>query len=283
METCRRNQTVARYRPPGVIALELWDLLVNGRVLWETMQDPEFPETLCRTIAALQRGQGETRSEGRVPGVIAGFDSLYVAGGRSREPQIRSGLEMLGLPIAFSQTPDFPGEIGGHRLLAGFASATGWLCDLGQTSFKICTKGARMQFRRDLQRLPVRADGPAESVPEQRRQLRNWLSESLGTFLNQAAAPDAILFAIPSRLDDEAVPEGSSYIGMAGDGSLIADAIMAAGMTPRRRLVMNDAELAALDAVAEAALQRCAKTLVITLGFGLGAALAIRSICLPSP
>jgi hypothetical protein len=260
-----------------VIALELWDLLVNGRVLWETMQEPGFPETLCRTIAALRRGQGETRSEGRVPDAIAGFDSLYIAGGRSREPQIRSGLETLGLPMAFSQTPDFPGEIGGHRLLTGFPSGTGWLCDLGQTSFKICTPAARMQFRRDLQRLPVRTDGPGESAPEQRRQLREWLSESLGNFLKQAAAPNAILFAMPSRLDDAGVPEGSSYIGMAGDGLLIPDAMMAAGMTPRRVLVMNDAELATLDALDEAALRSCAKTLVITLGFGLGAALAFRT------
>jgi predicted NBD/HSP70 family sugar kinase len=61
---------------------------------------------------------------------------------------------------------------------------------------------------------------------------------------------------------------------MAGDASLIADAIDASGIRARFVLAINDAELAALDALAEPALKSSAKTLVITLGFGLGAALA---------
>lgn len=277
METRSRNETITRYRPPGVIPLELWDLLVNRRVLWETMAEPEFPAVLGRIITALRRGEGETRSEGRVPTVIAGFDSLYVSGGRSREPLIRSGLQALGVPVSFSRTPDQPGEGPGLRLLAELSSATGWLCDLGQTSFKICGHAGRAQFCRDYQRLPVRTDGPTESVEEQRRDLRRWLSESLRTFTTDAPMPDALLFALPSRLDDAAMPEGSSYIGMAGDDSLIADAMAAAGLKPRHVLVLNDAELAAMDALADEALQGCAKTLVLTLGFGLGAAIAIRN------
>jgi hypothetical protein len=274
MEANRRNERITRYRHPGIIPLELWDLLVNGRILWEAMQENDFHEVLCRIVLTLRRGGGETRSEGHVPEVIAGFDSLYVAGGRSQETAIRSALSGLELPVGFSQTPEHPGEKQGLHLLASYG--TGWLCDLGQTSLKICAGSGRMQFQRNLERLPVRTDDPGESVQEQRRQLRGWLSESLRTFSSKPNVPEAILFAMPSRLDDAGVPEGSSYIGMAGDDSLIIDAIDAAGMAPRRVLLVNDAELAALDALAESGLQGGAKTLVITLGFGLGAALAIR-------
>ena len=276
MEACRRNERIARYRPPGVVPLELWDLLLNGRMLWETMTEPEFPGILRQAIDVLQLGDGQTRSEGRVPELIAGFDSLHIAGGRSQEPAIRSAVQTLGLPMTFSRTPDYPGESEGLCLLRDFGGTTGWLCDLGQSAFKVSTEMRHMQFRRDLRRLPVRTDSPDESVPEQRHQLREWLVESLHSFSTNVTAPNAILFAMPSRLNDMAVPEGSSYIGMAGDETLLADTIRAADLDPKRVLVLNDAELAALDALPEPALQGYAKTLVVTLGFGFGAALAIR-------
>ena len=275
MEAHRRNETITRYRPPGIIPLELWDLRVNDRILWEMMQAEEFPEVLGQVIRDLRHGIGETRSEGLVPKIIQGFDSLYVSGGRSQEMLIRSALFALDLPVIFTSTPEHPGQEQALRVLARFG--TGWLCDLGQTSLKICAANGRMKFRRDFQRLPVREEKPDESFHDQRRQLRGWLGESLRAFLTKAGAPDAIVFAMPSRLDDAAVPEGSSYIGMAGDDSLILDALNAADLAPSDVLVMNDAELAAMDAVAESGLQGCSKTLVITLGFGLGAALAIRS------
>ena len=85
MEAHRGNETITRYRPPGVIPLELWDLWVNGRTLWETMNGGNFPDVLCGIIQKLRRGEGETRSKGPVPDVIKGFDSLFVSGRRSQE------------------------------------------------------------------------------------------------------------------------------------------------------------------------------------------------------
>src|SRR5262245_26311632 len=92
VETNRRNETITRYRPAGVTPLELWDMRVESRILWETMLEPQFPAVLRQTIETLRRGEGETRSEGRVPAIIAGFDSLFVAGRRSSEAAIRSSL-----------------------------------------------------------------------------------------------------------------------------------------------------------------------------------------------
>jgi hypothetical protein len=240
------------------------------------MTEPAFPDVLHQMIGALRRGEGETRSEGRVPDVIAGFDSVHVAGGRVCELPIRSAMGTLDLPVTFSGTPDYPAQNEGLRLLGDLGSRMGWVCDLGQSTFKLCARTHHMSFRRDFCRLPIRTDHPDESVSKQRIELREMLAESLRSFSAKTAAPDAILFALPSRLDDQAIPDGSSYIGMAGDENLVADAIGQAGLNPARILVLNDAELAALEALSEPALQGRLKTLVFTLGFGLGAALAIR-------
>jgi hypothetical protein len=240
------------------------------------MLEPAFPAILRHALAALRHGEGETRSEGRLPAVSAGFDSLYVAGRRSSEPVLQSHLSGLDLPVVFSRTPDFPGREAGLRLLDGLPSTNGWVCDLGQTSLKISHRTQCMTFARDMKRLPLRTDGPGESIPQQRCALREWLVDSLRTFSAAAGAPDSLLVALPSRLDDSAIPEGSSYIGMANDGSLIADVINTVGgplASLRHVRVMNDAELASLDAIAEPTLRGCAKTLVITIGFGVGAAL----------
>ena len=276
MENHRRNQTITRYRPPGVTPLELWDLWVGKRILWETMREPDFPQLLCNVLNELHRGEGATRSEGRVPGMIAGFEAIFVAGGRSQELSIRSALPALGLSVCFSGTPQNPGRIGGLGLLAQRGSINPWICDLGQAGLKLCATKADRQFPRDLHRLPIRRDSPDEACEKQRQELRDWIAESLRVFAKAAGTPDGMLFALPSRLDDDGVPEGSSYIGMAGDSSLVADAIAASGLKPQLVLTVNDSELAALDAVTEPQLEHITKTLVITLGFSFGAALVAR-------
>lgn len=278
METHRRNQTITRYRAPGVTPLELWDLWIGQRILWETMQDADFPQLLCNTLSELRRGEGATRSEGRVPATIAGFDAVFVAGGRSLEPAIRSALPSPGLPVYFSATPQNPGRNAALRLLAQRGSTDPWICDLGQASLKLCSGNTCSQFTRDLSRLPIRRDTRDEVWAQQRLELRQWLAGSLQSFAETTSTPDALFFALPSRLDDRGIPEGSSYIGMTGDSALIADAIDLAGLNPRFVLTVNDAELAALDAAAEPQLEQSAKTLVITLGFGLGAALVTRDL-----
>lgn len=258
-----------------MIPLELWDLTVGPDILWQRMEAPDFPAVLATALAALRRGEGATRSEGPVPAAIAGFDALHVAGGRSEEPPLRAALAALGLPVTFSPTPRNPGATAGLRLLHQRGSATPWICDLGQASLKLSCATDRRQFPRDRRRLPLRTDRPGEPIDEQRRQLRAWVGESLRLFAETAPAPDGLLFALPSRLDDAGLPEGSSYVGMAGDADLIADTLAGAGLSPRLVLTLNDAELAALEALAEPPVPSARKTLVITLGFGLGAALVI--------
>jgi hypothetical protein len=86
---------------------------------------------------------------------------------------------------------------------------------------------------------------------------------------------EGLVIALPSRLDDEGVPEGSSYQGMGGDATLVEDALEIAGLPHAMTWLLNDAELASLSARLHPRVDSGKRTLVLTLGFGLGAALLL--------
>ncbi len=85
-----------------------------------------------------------------------------------------------------------------------------------------------------------------------------------------AQAFDHIVLALPSEIDDALVCAGSTYPGMAGDGTLVADVLGAAGFARTPALVLNDAELAAV--AARELVAPGARALVLTVGFAVGAA-----------
>jgi len=64
---------------------------------------------------------------------------------------------------------------------------------------------------------------------------------------------------------------------MQADRTLLPDALELAGLPALPLLVLNDAELAALGARSDARLAGFRKVLVLTLGFGIGAALIHRA------
>jgi predicted NBD/HSP70 family sugar kinase len=70
---------------------------------------------------------------------------------------------------------------------------------------------------------------------------------------------------------------------MRGDRTLLPDALAMAGLPDLPLFVLNDAELAAFSARADPRLAQYRKVLVLTLGFGLGAALICRSRQRASP
>lgn len=283
METRPRKQGPAprRHRPAGVVPLELWDLRVPGRegILWDHMHGPEGPAVLRATLLELWAGRGTTRSEGATPASVHQFPSLYITGGGA--PAVAAALAEGPWRLLVGRDPEQACAPGGHSILAA-AGLRGWVLDLGQSALKISTapaeSGLRM-FPRAVDVLPVRDDALHQSaawVESQRRALRAFLAAGLRSALESAAAPPAgLVVALPSRLDDAGVPEGSSYIGMAGDVTLVADALHVAGLAETPAWVLNDAELAAATARLDSRLPPPGQgaVLVLTLGFGLGAAL----------
>ena len=90
--------------------------------------------------------------------------------------------------------------------------------------------------------------------------------------------PHAMVFALPALVADDGTPAGSSYAGMQGERMLLPDALRMAGLADAPLLVLHDAELAALSARLDARLTGFRKVLVLTLGFGIGAALIHRDV-----
>ncbi len=248
--------------------LELWDLRVGSGILWDWTGRDEFGRVLRESLTLLQSGSGETRSGGPVPQSIRGFSGVYFTGGGAAA--IESSFGDCPWDVWFAANGRSAAELGGTSLLAAHGLA-GWVVDLGQSALKVFVAGRCRVFPRDYAALPVRGDD-ASDIVLQRKALREFVASSLLACVADGwMAPEAIVCALPSSLDDSGVPEGSSYIGMKGDASLIADSLARSGLAPQLVLLLNDAELAAVSAGLDPRVR--GKVLVLTIGFGVGAAL----------
>lgn len=258
-----------RVCPPGIQPLELWDLCVGQGILWDHMQSKNLGALLNAGLIQLKHSSARTRSEGQI--LTPAFNHLYLAGGGAQRvvDDLQAG---PWLSVHLNPDCDFAGSAGGEFLLAQ-QGLTGWVLDLGQSTLKISSTDQRRTWTRDLTQLPIRQNQPG-SPNEQRVKLRYFLAAALQEFRSQTSTPpEGIVCALPSRLDDTGMPEGSSYIGMGGDVTLLPDALALAGLKRTQILALNDAELAAISAQLDPRVQ--ATTLVLTLGFGVGAALII--------
>jgi hypothetical protein len=237
------------------------------------MKNPEFPTVLRDALIELRSGRAATRSEGAVPGEAAQFGAVFLGGGHWCVEEFRRSQPAWPWPVILSRDGNFVGEAGGLDLLAAH-SVTGLVVDLGQTGLKVSDGIRRWHFPRDWNRLPMRNEVPVDRYPDQRRELRRFLAESVGQCAAESTIRvDALVVALPARLDDTGIPEGSSYAGMAGDEALVTDALVLGDLEKSRVWLLNDAELAALSAQLHPELPKGRSTLVLTLGFGLGTAL----------
>ncbi|MES2597566.1 MAG: hypothetical protein V4662_19620 [Verrucomicrobiota bacterium] len=260
-----------RLRPSGILPLELWDLLMpDGSILWHHMQSPDFGERLHTVISQVWHGEAATQSEGKVSESIRGFHTLHLTGGGA--PSVYEKVQRgPWSATTLSLETTFGSATGGRALLAE-RGLDGWVLDVGQSGFKISDASVRLQKPRDWNRLPLRDGLTSADIPNQRAELRHSLAKLLME-MHEAVGewPRSIIAGLPSRLDDQGVPEDCSYIGMKGDSALIPDAMQLAGMPDVPLFVLNDAELAAVSAQHEFALMKPA--LLLTLGFGVGGAM----------
>lgn len=268
MATDRRNQEARprRLKPEGVEPVELWDLEVPGGILWEKQEDPSFPAILAAALERLRRGEARSRwSQGSLE-PCRDFARVVLAGGRA-----------LDLPATSFPVEVLAGGAGGpSRVVAKARGPRAWVLDLGQSRAKLAAGDAYFEQRRDFARLPIRRPGTTDEgldhrrhdLAEQRQELRSWLGGLIAEARAAHGDPESLLLALPCELTDDALPGGSSYLGMAGDASLAADlAIAADGRTE----VLNDAELAALAFLQAGPVEK--KVLLVTLGFAVGGAL----------
>jgi hypothetical protein len=208
--------------------------------------------------------------------LASGFDALFLTGGRVAEPELRDVTSGLPFPVFFGEGGLYAGALGGFELLRQ-RRLSGWVVDLGQSHLKIAAPQRHWVFARDWSRLREPTNVSPSEWPVQRRRQREFVALRLQMAMAEdGAKPAALVFALPTRLADDGTPGGSNYAGMRGDRALVPDALALAGLAGVPLFVLNDAELAALSALTDGRLAHFKKVLVLTLGFGIGAALICR-------
>ena len=240
------------YRHSHLQGLEVWQGIARHSTLHQLRYDKgAYFSGLDEFLGRLHAGTAQTAA-GDPLGAAAGFQRLLLAGGDAADA---------------AATLQWPNELAGPGPFARRAGAEAiwrenrWrnpsAIDRGQTRLKIITPNTNQAIERDEAFLPFGRTALPEE--EGRVRLRQWLCAHL------PASYDGVLLALPNAIDPEGRAESSTYPGLYGPVEPIFNGVF--GDTPV--IVGNDAILTARGyppAHGE-------KTLLLTLGFGVGAAL----------
>ncbi|MCY1032966.1 ROK family protein [Corallococcus sp. BB11-1] len=272
-----------RHHPPGITPLEVWNLPVSGRELWEVLGSPWVEEDRRAGVP------GTTLTARLMPALAEALallvtrhapDAAYLSGGLAEldgfQAALKEATATLPCPVYIAPTPRFAPVHAGLRMLEAQGFNTPVCVDVGQTSIKCARPGSTRVFERDLTHLPPLFIG--QPRPRDGHHIRDtvaFIADALNTFLTEdpRTAPDALCLALPCPLDEDLEPGGCTY-GFEGAASLVSDILARAGLPEAGGpvFVLNDAELAAESARRDARVTG-QRVLCLSLGFGPGGAL----------
>lgn len=248
---------LARHRDPRVTPVELWDLVVAGAPLYAAPRDATFGRTLARAVEALIAGEAACESATALPADCRRIARVVLAGGAAGH--VRWDSERVPATRAAPRCA----ERGGRAILAG---ARGIVVDLGQSRLKLlAADGRRWSLARDLAAIPI-SGRPVDGAG--RAALIAFVAGGLRAAAE--AGCERIVMALPCEISPDGALGTCSYPWRAGE-PIVAEFLAAAGLAGVPTRLVNDAELAAIG-VAEDGVPP-GVTLVLTLGFGVGAAL----------
>jgi hypothetical protein len=258
---------VIRLRPPGVTALEVWDTMVGGQTIFAWQRHPAFPEVLAELVQRLVRDPPPALPE-QARALLPRVAHVHLTGGGAERPGLLDALRTAGIRASIAYDPCFAAARAGSHL----AAARPLVCaDVGQTSVKLAAGARAIRVPRDEARAPLRDRVPPPERDAARRSTVDFLAAALASLGD--LRPAWWILALPAELDDACATSSCSYAWPDPDPALLGDLASAAGLPPDRIGVLNDAELAAVSAAHDPRTPRGAPTLVLTLGFGVGAAL----------
>ena len=240
------------FHHPHLQGLEVWQGIARHATLDQLRHNkPVYFAGLDEFLSELHAGSAQTAA-GDPLAPAAGFERLLLAGGDAAEA------------AAALRWPNHLAAPGAFALRAGAETIwreQGWrnpiAIDLGQTRLKILTPHDSRAIERDEAHLPF---GP-RALPEAkgRARLRDWLHSHL------PAEYDGVLLALPNAIDAAGAAESSTYPGLYGPVEPLFDDLFANAPV----IYGNDAILTARGYPPA----NHEKTLLLTLGFGVGAAL----------
>ena len=252
------------YEEPGLCSLELWRGVAEGASLYQLRhRKAEYFRGLREFLLRLHAGQAgvDDARETEALRQAAGFARVIVSGGEALHPALEPVLCAPALPfdVRIDRGGMYAGKPGAVRIFQSMQWRHGVALDLGQLQLKVMTPARNCCLPRDESLLPFGAQALDSTIGRER--LRAFLQQGLSRV---AEPPDGIALALPVALNRDGVAQPSTYPGLFGPVEPIFS-----GLFDCPWVVLNDAVLAALGFQPEAR----KKTLVVTLGFGIGGAL----------
>lgn len=251
------------YQRPGLRGIELWHGLRGPATLFSLRHSKREYFTAMREFL-VQLHSCHARAPDPADNAqlhrAAGFDRVCFAGGDAGHPHLVEAMNRAGLPFTVDTgTPDpFAAAAGAREILSELGWHRGAALDLGQTGLKVIAGSARVRIPRDEALLPY---GPHALTAELgRERLRDLLRRGLA----ETGGADGIVLGLPVALDHEGGARSSTYPGLWGPVEHVFR-----GLFDVPWAVVNDAVLTARGLCPAAK----RKTLVLTLGFGVGGAL----------
>ena len=239
---------------PGVRPLEIWDAPVAGRTLFAVQGEPDFPALLARVAARVCASDPARPSQ------------VYLTGGAADRPGLCQALRSAGLDVLVAADPAHAAAHAGSLLVPGC------LCiDVGQTAIKAAFRGRRESIPRAQSRAPLRDRVAAAERIEARDSTIEFCGEVFASLARRLARPRCadVLLALPCAIGEDGTLGECTYLWDTFDRRLPPEFLSA--FAGARVHLVNDAALATVAAASDPRLVQ-APTLVLTLGYGVGAA-----------
>lgn len=245
--------------------LELWDALIGATPLY-LLAPGLIPGAIAQLVAQLAEGSARRlRAHTRLPKLV--IDQVVLAGGGPLVAT-QAALCARGIDATIASDPAWIAEPGGRALLQTLhAEREGAVLDVGQTALKLSDRTGRLRLARPLDEVPLELDA---RDPERAADFRARTIAFISSAFRARTPPAALVLALPCEIEDDLSVAGCSYPWPAGDTALIREIMQTAQLGHVPCLVLNDAELAAISVDLTRPHEQ--RTLVLTLGLGLGAA-----------
>jgi len=240
------------YRHPGLSGLEIWHGLAGVATLDQLRHDKAaYFAALSGFLDRLHAGTAATADGDNLSAAI-GFEQLLLAGGDAAEASVYATR-----PHRIAAAGPFAARAGAEAVWAELGWQNPVAIDLGQTRMKVITATSSTCLERDEAWLPFGRDAlPPETG---RARLQEWVRQAL------PPNPGGVLLGLPTAINPNGVAEAATYPGLFGS----LEPIFADLFPGIPWAVCNDAVLTARG-FPPANRQ---KTLLLTLGFGIGAAI----------
>ena len=235
------------YQNSKITALEVWHGVTPYGDL-DKLSGITLYQALLSFLADLLNGKAQTAlaADTQTLQLARGFEKIILKGGGA--PEFYTFLQSKQVPCPVELIAEYRG-------LAGFDLTVDW----GQTAIKVTSLSRHLQIKRDTEKFPLRLANDVSTVEDIEK-----LNNQLNLILNDFSDLKSLCLALPVKISESFSAEPSTYKGLEGD----LRQVFAASNLPEHTVIMNDAVLAAASLDIPTS-----KTLVLTIGFGVGAAL----------